>query len=218
MNRSMLVISPHLGDGVRALGYALAISPGSTVATVCTGSPPADPTAQRSMSAAVEGLDRELSSALAEDAEALALLNCKHLHLDFFDERYELPRTPRLLRSVLADTITSLPSCQPVGPFGLGSPDHQLVADCVLDAADQLGLARLWMYEDDLCRSAAEAPENGASRRTAIERRGWHLSALQLEENGCDTAISSKRAYRSRQWLPTHEKANADARVWVLKR
>ncbi|MCU1365109.1 MAG: LmbE-like protein [Ilumatobacteraceae bacterium] len=218
MNPSMIVISPHLGDGVVALGCALAASPGSTIATVCTGSPRPDPTTPRAVPHAFEAFDRALTSGLSEDAEAVALLNCKAVHLDFFDERYELPRTPRLLRSVLADTISSLPSCQPVGPFGFGPPDHQLVSDCVLDAADQLGLFRLCMYEDRMCCTPGEPPEADGARRAAMERRGWHLAVLSLEDTRCDVGVSAKRAYRSRHCSPEMGEMVADTKVWLLRR
>ena len=213
----MLVISPHLGDGVLALGSVLAASPGSTVATVCTGTPPPDPSGQRPVCPSVEALDRAVSAGLDEDAEALGVLSCKHLHLDFYDERYGLPRTPRLLSTVLADAVKSLPFCLPVAPFGLGPPDHQMVSDCVLDAADQLTLSRLWVYEDQTCPATEEGPD-AVSRRAAIERRGWHLGQLKPAERLGDAEVVAKAKYRSRQFLQSHGVDVVGAKVWLLRR
>ena len=149
----MLVISPHLDDGVFSCGRWLAGHPGSTVLTVFAGAPGADSAltewdARCGFASGTEAvrLRRE------EDRRALGMLHASPCWLEFTDSQYgPSPSVEAVVDAVRRELQVRRPGVV-LYPLGLFHSDHRLVhAACraaLAGAADIEAVA----YEDALYR------------------------------------------------------------------
>lgn len=165
-----LYIAPHLDDAVLSCGGRIALQREAgesvLVVTVCAGIPPTDadpPPFVRHLHQAWALGNDPIVQRRAEDAAALAVLNCDGIHLDLLDAPYRLPEygernavfgTPAPddpLLPAVRSTLRHLHQQQPHAhfhvPFGVGNHvDHLLVYAAGLALYDAGGDV-VW-YED----------------------------------------------------------------------
>jgi LmbE family N-acetylglucosaminyl deacetylase len=149
----VLVISPHLDDGVFGCGRWLAAHPGSTVLTVFAGAPGADSALTdwdarsgfASGPAAVR-LRRE------EDKRALALLGASCCWLDFTDSQYGASPSVDAVAEALRRELQMRRPAVVLYPLGLFHSDHRLVHEACRAALAEAGGIETAAYEDALYR------------------------------------------------------------------
>lgn len=162
----MLILSPHLDDGVLSCGQVMAGREDCVVATVFAGCP--DPgvvsttfdwdSGWKTASAAHDGRR-------GEDDRAVELLRATPVRFDFLDNQYrELGLRNHTvsgdgLEGAVAAAIVAVAGPMALalgghltvlGPLGLAHPDHHIVRRAVETAVRRVGFDRceLWCYED----------------------------------------------------------------------
>lgn len=150
----LLVVSPHLDDGVFGCGALLAAHPGSTVLTVFAGAPPEGlPLADWDRRCGFHRTADVVPARRAEDRAALARLQARPLWLDFLDDQYAgavpgASAPPDTLRRALQAAIDELDPDAAVLPMGLFHSDHARVHEAGL-ALLRATPARRWLGVED---------------------------------------------------------------------
>ena len=149
----MLVISPHLDDGVFGCGGWLAGHPGSTVLTVFAGAPPAHLplTDWDARSVFVSGSEA-VRVRREEDRRALAMLEATPCWLDFADSQYGASPSVEAVAGVLRDELLRRRPDLVLYPLGLFHSDHRLVHEACRLALAGLDGVDSAAYEDALYR------------------------------------------------------------------
>lgn len=175
---ALVVVSPHLDDGVFSCGDLLARSRLSTVITVCTGLPenPARLTSwdQR---CGFPTARAALTERLEENREALRLLGSDGVELGLPDSQYVHNWQPfiPLLRESLKNALARLHPRQVVMPLGLFHDDHIRVSDILLSLL-YLFPAAVWMAYEDVPYRAR--PDAVPQRLSVIRQRGIEASRV----------------------------------------
>ncbi|AKJ26731.1 PIG-L deacetylase family protein [Caldimonas brevitalea] len=149
----LLVVSPHLDDGVFACGQLLAAHPGSTVLTVFAGAP-GDEALNTDWDArcGFSSSQQAMASRHEEDRDALSLLGARPVWLSFLDSQYEQTPSADDIAGALLAAVDELRPGAVVMPMGLFHSDHTLVHEACLQVAGQRPQL-LWLaYEDALYR------------------------------------------------------------------
>jgi len=177
-NNPLVVVSPHLDDGVFSCGDLLARSASSTVITVCTGLPenPARLTSWDQQCGFLTARSA-LRTRLDENREALRLLGSKGVELGLPDSQYVRDWHPfiPLLRESLKNAIARLHPRQVVMPLGLFHDDHIRVSDVLLSLL-YLFPAAVWLAYEDVPYRAR--PAAVAQRLSVIRQRGIRASRV----------------------------------------
>lgn len=149
----LLVVSPHLDDGVFACGQLLAAHPGSTVLTVFAGAPAdEDMRTEWDQRCGFRSSRDAIDTRRKEDREALALLGARPVWLSFIDSQYRATPTAEDIAAALIACLEALASEAVLVPMGLFHSDHTLVHEACLQAVHARP-ERLWLaYEDALYR------------------------------------------------------------------
>lgn len=149
----MLVISPHLDDGVFSCGELLMAHPGSVVLTIFAGVPgDFDDLTDWDAACGFASAQQAISMRRAEDRAALALLHAEPCWLDFSDSQYRPDRriSPPVddIAEQLSDALHESQADTVVIPLGLFHDDHRLAHAATLPLMrDEPG--RTWLaYED----------------------------------------------------------------------
>ena len=146
----VVVVSPHLDDGVFGCGQLLAAHPGSVVVTVFAGRPPRydgltawDAAAGFRPGDDVVGLRRD------EDRAALALLRARPVWLDFRDAQYGDSPSVDAVSGALEAAIREVDAPSVFIPLGLFHSDHHLAHDASLGVMrrrqERSAWRRLWV-------------------------------------------------------------------------
>ena len=217
----LVVISPHLDDGVFSCGDLLASHPGSFVMTVFAGRPRNDMalTPWDAASGFQPG-DDVIGCRRREDARALALLAARPIWLDFLDAQYAQPATTEEIVEALSAAIDRAHAQTVAMPMGLFHDDHrQTYEACLLARRRDEGL-RWLVYEDAIYR---KVPGLLDERQRS---RGWRVHAPEpFSLPGRPASVAKCRAvdvYQSQLralMLPGHpgyENAFEPERYWVL--
>jgi len=171
-NDALVVVSPHLDDGVFSCGDLLARSRFGTVITVCTGLPE-DPRRLTSWDqrCGFSNAQSAVENRLQENRLALQLLGCKSLELGLPDSQYVRDWQPfiPLLRESLKNAIERLHPRQVVLPLGLFHEDHIRVSDVLLSLLYRFPCAEWIAYEDVPYRTR---PDAVPQRLSVIRQRG----------------------------------------------
>lgn len=152
----LLVISPHLDDGVLACGEMLAMHPGSVVLSLFAG-PGSNPAACTDWDAACgfTSARHALAVRAAEDDAALGLLKAVPSRLAFADDQYREPGervNVEHLANVIEEAVSQYrPRCVAI-PFGLFHRDHALAHDAAMQVARQVDGCTWLAYEDAFYR------------------------------------------------------------------
>lgn len=196
----MLVISPHLDDGVFACAEALASAPGSRVVTVFAGHAD-DPELRTGWDEQCGfGSAREAMAARRdEDRRALAIVGAAPVWLDFRDSQYGATPTVDAVAEALADLVAD--DDLVLYPLGLFHSDHRLVHDACRKALGPDRASAALAYEDVLYRSMpgmlqrrlAEFAAAGIEATPAAV--GWPQSATERKARAVAAYASQLRAF-----------------------
>jgi len=177
-NDALVVVSPHLDDGVFSCGDLLARSRRSTVITVCTGLPE-DFTRLTSWDqrCGFRSAASAIASRREENREALRLLGSRNLELGLPDSQYVRDWQPYipLLRESLKSAIERLHPDRVVVPLGLFHDDHIRVSDVMLSLLYRFPVLEWTAYEDVPYRAR---PNVVLQRLSVIEQRGIQASRV----------------------------------------
>jgi LmbE family N-acetylglucosaminyl deacetylase len=193
----LVVISPHLDDGVLGCGRLLAGRPGSVVLTVFAGTPRDG--ARRTDWDARCGFDNArdaMRERTREDDAALTLVQARPWRLDFCDSQYDETPPVADVQHALHAALRELRPEVVVYPMGLFHSDHVLVHDAMRGVLAELQPAQAWVYEDALYRGLRGLLQR---RLAAFAQQG--LAATPVRLGGDDAYAALKRgavqAYRS---------------------
>lgn len=213
MSRQVVVLSPHLDDGVLSCGQLLAGRPGSLVVTVCTAPPPEHRVCTSvDANCGFANAGQAMAARQQEDTLACWLLQAHQHHLGHVDQQYGRQLLPA---AVAADLVAVLPAgAVVVGPLGLAHPDHIAVAEAMRLALEARGDLEPWVYED--------LPSRVLWPEQVPERLGW-WRAMGYDPVHADlggAALSAKeaavRAYRSQLWALDLHTVLVPERHWRL--
>ncbi len=167
----LVVVSPHLDDGVLSCGELLAAHPGATVLTVFAGRPPpGTPLTEWDAASGFEPGDDAIGARLDEDRRALALLGARPVWLDFLDSQYGHSPSVEALADALEPALLAARPAAVCFPLGLFHSDHKLVADACLTIAVRRPEIDQLAYEDVLYRGLPHLLED---RFAELSGRGF---------------------------------------------
>lgn len=151
---TVIVISPHLDDGVFSCGMLLAASAMPSVVTVFAGVPDGSLVApdwdrRAGFATAAEAMQARRQ----EDQCGLAQLDARPVWLNFMDSQYEVPAAAGEIATQLASVLHEQPAAAVAAPLGLFHSDHVLVHQAALALWRESQKQRDWLfYEDALYR------------------------------------------------------------------
>ena len=184
----VLVISPHLDDGVFGCGRWLAMHPGSSVLTVFAGAPrDAARCTEWDAQCGFESAEQALAVRREEDRRALGMLRAIPRWLPFVDSQYG--ETPPLaaLADALAEVLRGQRPTRVLYPLGLFHSDHRLVHEaCRLALVACEGIEAL-AYEDALYRGMRGLLQQ---RLAELAREGWIATPVELDAPASTSAAS----------------------------
>ncbi len=197
---SLVVVSPHLDDGVFSCGSLISacrlVCP-VVIVTVFAGMP--------GKRVAASTLDRTAgfdSAALAvasrrrEDANACAILGCDYLHLDVLDGQYDTS-SPEHREKKIAEALKQvlrMPGTL-LGPWGIRHHDHIAVANALRGQAnllyEELPYRVLWSeyLPHDLASPVLELPT------TALKQAAISCYRSQLGDGPAGEALYAAERY-----------------------
>ncbi len=133
--RRVVVVSPHLDDGVFSCGELLAEHPGAVVITTLAGRPPAAVgLTEWDAAAGFRAGDDVVGARREEDREALRILGATPVWLDFCDSQYGRPPDPGRLSAALEGAVRAARPTAVFVPLGLFHSDHALTHEAGLAA------------------------------------------------------------------------------------
>jgi LmbE family N-acetylglucosaminyl deacetylase len=150
---TILVLSPHFDDAAMGAGHLLISYPGSTVATVMGGWPPAypDPPSEWDALGGFKTGDDVVAVRREEDHAAMEVLGAEPIHLEFSDHQYlEPPDRPTAadVAPALVQLVDQVAPTSVFAPMGLGNPDHVVVHEAALLARTERPAPLWFCYED----------------------------------------------------------------------
>lgn len=204
----LLVISPHLDDAVLSCGELLSYSD-ALVVTVFAGVPDGElPVTDYDVRSGWKNARDAMIGRRAEDARAMAVLNCGSVRFDFLDRQYGVEADSGELVDCIDQVMRESPVLDAVlCPLGLLHGDHELVQRCVRAAMSRPGYGReklpLLFYTDLPARSLAD-PRMVADAMAAVG------AGDPVWQHHDDDSKALKRAaiacYRSQVWaLNVHD-------------
>jgi LmbE family N-acetylglucosaminyl deacetylase len=216
----VIVISPHLDDGVFSCGMLLAASAAAWVVTVFAGMPDA--------ALAAPEWDRRAGFATAaeamlarrrEDRHSLEQLAARPLWLGFLDSQYGVPGRAGDIAAQLASTLQELPTAAVAAPLGLFHSDHILVQQAALALWRESRQQREWLfYEDALYRRLPGLVQQrlAAWREQQIVATpiSFHFPELAARKAAAASAYASQLALFAPERL---EELRAPERYWRLQ-
>ena len=218
----LMVVSPHLDDGVFGCGDLIGLHPGATVVTVFAGAAPAEqPLTDWDRNCGFRDGMQAMAQRRAEDAAALKSLDARPLWLDFPDAQYRgQPLYPGALAECLRAVLDAQSPPTIVAPLGVFHDDHRLTSEALLQLHAADARADWLVYADALYRFIpglrAERLEELASRGLTLEPMREQRVATQRKRDAAAHYASQLRALR----LPGHvstETIFAPEQYWRLR-
>jgi LmbE family N-acetylglucosaminyl deacetylase len=198
----VIIISPHLDDGVLSCAQLIDASSDVTVVTVLAGAPNEHHEGYNSRSTGENFAPNAMKRRRAEDADALSLLSSKFEWLDFLDGDYmdERPRVDddHVIRDAIVRVLRKENPVSVISPLGLYHDDHLLVSDVCLEIARQ-GEFEWYLYMD---MPYGLAIPTTVSQRLAIVEETLDLKSLEPFSGNPDVKRLSMKRYVS-QYGPT---------------
>jgi LmbE family N-acetylglucosaminyl deacetylase len=196
-DRSVLVVSAHLDDGVLSCGELLSQLPRSIVLTVFAGDPGdwSEMTDWDLLCGFAPGI-AVTAARTAEDDEALAVVGATGLRMGFLDAQYREPSiSPPVeeLAREIASAITSVGAEVVLFPMGLGHPDHELTARGAARAALGLPACDWFVYQDLPYAYESDDVEGALDALGNLAPRPVHLSSA----GDASMKLAAIRAYSS---------------------
>jgi LmbE family N-acetylglucosaminyl deacetylase len=222
----ILVVSPHFDDAVLSCGRFLSVHRGITVLTVMGGSPDSwDTYCQWDNSPDLcnfpVGTD-VIAARVAEDAKALAVLECEQATLpNALDIQYEpnLSERPGIIRDGIEDALERIRPTICLVPLGTAHPDHKEVRRLSLLIADADDSHCSWfLYEElpyrprlnadyqaalaevrlrwDIEPAVFDLDPDGQEKETAVACYESQLRAIEEGDNGLFADIADEGYWR----------------------
>ena len=217
-----LFISPHLDDAVFACGEWIASSASPLVVTIFAGFPPAGaPLTPWDRECGFGEGDDVIALRRHEDRAALDSLGAAAIQLDFRDDQYGEPRTPRVIAGALAEIVVPEARSAVQGPLGLFQSDQRRSSDASLALFDRFATRAWHVYEDAIYRCIPGAVDERtrvlAERRFVFERRSPAMArdAAARKRHAVGCYLSQLRALCTRN---AHGDVLAPERHWALSR
>lgn len=199
----IVVLSPHLDDGVLGCGRLLAAHPGSVVLTAYAGAPDPypDPVTTWDAASGFGPGDDVLAVRRREDVAALSALRAEPRWLDFVEHQY-LDRPHWVLADTivddLADAVAALRPTAVFAPFGIANPDHAETHVAAMQVRERMPEPAWFLYEDF---GYKHIPGLLAWRVSQLFRRRVWPTPVALDVGDPSAADAAKRAalacYRS---------------------
>ncbi len=188
---SLVVISPHLDDGVFSCGNLIAAHPHTIVITVFAGLPDDNtPAPEWDQRAGFVSAAAAMDARRHEDREALERLHAFPVWLDFFDSQYEMPANQEDIVRSLGQALNRFSDSVVAAPLGLFHSDHVLVQQAALILWRQAASRTSWLfYEDALYRRLA-----GLLQHRLASWRDNGLIACPIEMHQAGLAAAKERA------------------------
>jgi LmbE family N-acetylglucosaminyl deacetylase len=217
----LLVISPHLDDGILGCADAIAGNPGAVIVAVMGGRPATYPEP-------LPVWDRECGFAPGadvvavrwrEDEQALALVQATPRWLDFIDHQYAPTARPAPtdIADALAAVVESTSPELVASPVGIEHPDHLLTSAAALELASRTTVPWLLYAEAPYKTEYAEQLER---RLASIQARGFAIIEA-VPASALATALKSAAIERYATQLPALKRwrdALLPERYWWLRR
>ncbi len=169
----VLVVSPHLDDGVFGCGDLLSLHPGGVVVTVFAGSPKPDcPLTDWDRACGFLTPAEAMRARRTEDSAALALLDARPVWLHFADAQYgSAARADEIAQRL--DAVVRAESARTVAfPLGLFHEDHRATSDAMLGLSAHTHDRTWLLYADALYQFI---PELRAARLAELQAKGHTL-------------------------------------------
>jgi LmbE family N-acetylglucosaminyl deacetylase len=191
----LVVISPHLDDGVFSCGDALARYPGSTVITVFAGGRHSYETVTPwDKSSGFRDGDDVVRARRLEDDEALSHLDAAHCWLPFMDAQYGCAVDTETIAEALCQTIESLDVSKVLAPIGLFHSDHLLAHEASMRVADVLRGPAWFLYADAIYRAI---PGLLKARLDTLRNAGVTIDSIATDFEPTDQKRGAVHSYRS---------------------
>jgi LmbE family N-acetylglucosaminyl deacetylase len=153
LERRLVVVSPHLDDGVFSCGEAIAESPGALLVTVMAGHPTSYSSVTPWDSASGFEPDEDVMEARRdEDRRAALVLGAATEWLPFLDRQYGPPVPAPEVARLLERVIEAARATCVLAPLGLFHDDHVLTHEAALLVRHHLSRLRWVVYEDAIYR------------------------------------------------------------------
>lgn len=142
----VLLVSPHLDDGVLSCGQFMAGRPEVQLVTVFAGRPPEPVCTEYDGNCGFESSTQAVNQRRWEDEQAAALLHARPVHLDYFDHQYRNGDSVSVdeLAGSLLELLDPMADRTLIAPVGVAHPDHELTSDaavlCLCDPTVELVL------------------------------------------------------------------------------
>jgi LmbE family N-acetylglucosaminyl deacetylase len=219
---SILVISPHLDDGVFGCAHALEAHRGAVVVTVFAGVPDGVENRITEWDAAsgFRNAEEAMQVRRSEDHAALAILGAIPRWLDFYDSQYGSRVKLKWIRRRLHEIIREYRPDTVFLPLGLFHSDHERVHKAALRLLRD-GLGYRWLgYEEALYR---RIPGLLQRRLTSLLRK--HIVASPVRSHEGDETLRQRaiRCYASQLRAlssggrPGEGDVFAPERYWLLE-
>lgn len=204
----LIVVSPHLDDGVLSCGMLLAAHPGATLITVFCGTPAdASTVTEWDRHAGFADAGAAMAARRTEDRVAAGILQARPLHLPFLDAQYGGVEDAETLRQALKKILDNETAATVAVPLGLFHSDHRRVHRACLRLRSDFP-QQCWIFYEDVpyrCRDGevrrqlarlraagltvsafcpAPAAIVGTDRRWTIKRRAAAAYSSQLRALG----------------------------------
>jgi LmbE family N-acetylglucosaminyl deacetylase len=175
---ALLVISPHLDDGVLSCAELIAAHRDALVATVMAGRPDPypRPLPEWDVQSRFQAGDDVVGVRRAEDIAALAVIGARCAWLDFLDQQYAPAARPsfRDIASALGELVRSSACDVVASPLGIVHPDHLLTAAACFELARQLPAIAWIVYADTPYKTAHRAQVD--ARLAAVRADGFVIT------------------------------------------
>ena len=217
---SLVVISPHLDDGVFSCGNLIAAKCHATVITVFAGIPEPDmPAPDWDRRAGFPSGAAAVTARRVEDQQALSRLDATPLWLDFFDSQYGIAAHREDLATRLHEVLIDFAGATIAAPLGLFHSDHQLVQQAALGLWRQTSSRWPWLFYEDalyrrlpgLLQEQLAAWRDGGIRARPIDLHQPRLAATKADAVG---AYASQLALLGRDKMTD---LDAPERYWQLE-
>jgi len=187
--KPLLVVSPHLDDGVLGCGELLAGEPGAVVLSLFAG-PGQNPDVCTEWDAACgfTSARQALAVRAIEDDTALGLLQAMPSRLDFPDDQYREVGDRVSVEGLAGAIRQAVNRYQPRSvaiPFGLFHRDHALAHEASLRVAREIHECAWLAYEDAFYR---RIPGLLQQRLCALASMGWVVTPMPAPEQRRSTA------------------------------
>jgi LmbE family N-acetylglucosaminyl deacetylase len=223
----LVVISPHLDDGVLSCGDLLAEYAGAVVVTVFGGQPPAYPalTSWDERGGFEDGAD-VVAARREEDRRALTVLGACPRWLPFPDPQYGSRPGRRAVADALTAALDAISPEAVATPLGIFHDDHILASDGAIQVLCPRTSLPWLVYADAIYRRVPDLVERRLRELARISSgRGLVLRALDLPIVGAsDRKRRAVACYRSqvraleRSWEGGISDALEPERYWQVDR